>query len=184
MTRYIAFTIFVLFILIVISRVMIMKNKGTKAVFVNPKDYLLFPFVLFYFYLVLSGTFHLPEVGSELYKNEIVSWVGVLLCLIAFLMFLLSIISFGESFRVGIDKKNPDKLVTSGMFSVSRNPLYTAFILLFLGIFLIISNWILLLYIFVGFWRINRQVVHEEAALKNIYGQEYLDYCKRVRRYL
>src|SRR5699024_9246118 len=110
--------------------------------------------------------------------------IGVLLCLIAFLMFLFGMISFGRSFRVGIDEENPDELVTTGMFSVSRNPLYTAFILLFLGIFLTMPNWILLLYVKVGFWRINLQVVQEEEALKNIYGQEYLNYCKQVRRYL
>lgn len=184
MTKYIAFTIFTLFILTVITRVMIFKKKGIKAIFVNPKEIVLFPFILFYFYVVLSATFNLPEVGFELYENGVISWIGVILCLLAYLMFLLGMISFGKSFRVGIDKDNPDKLVTSGMFSISRNPLYTAFILLFLGIFLVMPNWILLLYVFAGFWRINEQVLQEEAALKDIYGQEYLDYCKKVRRYL
>lgn len=184
MTKYIAFTIFILFILTVAVRVLIFKKKGIKAIFVNPKEIVLFPFVLFYFYVVLSATFNLPEVGFELYESEMLSWIGVILCLLAYLMFLFSMISFGKSFRVGIDKENPDKLVTSGMFSISRNPLYTAFILLFLGIFLVMPNWILLLYVFAGFWRINQQVIQEEAALTEIYGQEYLDYCKKVRRYL
>lgn len=184
MTKYIAFTIFILFILTVAVRVLIFKKKGIKAIFVNPKEIVLFPFVLFYFYVVLSATFNLSEVGFELYESEMISWIGVILCLLAYLMFLFSMISFGKSFRVGIDKENPDKLVTSGMFSISRNPLYTAFILLFLGVFLVMPNWILLLYVFAGFWRINQQVLQEEAALTEIYGQEYLDYCKKVRRYL
>jgi protein-S-isoprenylcysteine O-methyltransferase Ste14 len=32
--------------------------------------------------------------------------------------------SFGTSFRVGIDVEHPDKLVTTGIFAVSRNPIY------------------------------------------------------------
>jgi hypothetical protein len=34
-----------------------------------------------------------------------------------------SLVSFGKSFRVGIDIDYPDKLVTSGVFAITRNPI-------------------------------------------------------------
>jgi len=71
-------------------------------------------------------------------------------------------------------------------FSWPKVPVFkwplTAVILL--GIFLIFPNWVFLLYIFAGMWAFHRQVLREEASLKEIYGEEYIEYCKRVRRYL
>ena len=40
-----------------------------------------------------------------------------------------------RSFRVGIDNEHPDKLVTTGVFAYSRNPIYVGFIALLLGQF-------------------------------------------------
>jgi protein-S-isoprenylcysteine O-methyltransferase Ste14 len=30
----------------------------------------------------------------------------------------------------------------------------------------------------------NRQILLEEQSLKGIYGEEYMEYCKKVRRFL
>lgn len=86
--------------------------------------------------------------------------------------------------RVGIDEDKPRALITTGTFSISRYPIYTAFGLVLLGEFLIYSNWILLLYFVVGYWLVNRQIILEEQSLVKIYGEEYKQYCKKVRRYL
>ena len=85
---------------------------------------------------------------------------------------------------MGIDSEQPDKLVTSGIFAVSRNPIYVAFGFILLGQFLIFSNWILLVYAVAGVLLFHRQVLREEAFLRVHYGNEYGEYCKKVRRYL
>lgn len=81
-------------------------------------------------------------------------------------------------------KDHPGELVTTGAFSISRNPIYTAFELVLAGIFLIIPNWIVLIYVFAGIWLFNRQILLEEQSLKGIYGEKYMEYCKKVRRFL
>jgi protein-S-isoprenylcysteine O-methyltransferase Ste14 len=96
----------------------------------------------------------------------------------------LSLVSFGKSFRVGIDQDNSDKLVTTGIFAFSRNPIYVAFGFVLLGQFLVFSSLILLVYMVVATWLFHRQVSREEEYLRNHYGQQYLEYCDRVRRYL
>jgi protein-S-isoprenylcysteine O-methyltransferase Ste14 len=85
---------------------------------------------------------------------------------------------------VGIDVDHPDKLITTGVFAFSRNPIYVAFAFILLGQFLIFSNWIVLAYLIAGVWLFHRQVLREEGFLKDHYGQEYAAYCQRVRRYL
>lgn len=106
------------------------------------------------------------------------------MCLAGLMLLLWSIISFGESFRVGIDKEHPDKLITSGVFAYSRNPIYAAFAIILLGQFLVFSNWIVLIYTAAAIWLFHRQVLREEENLKGHYGKEYLEYCRRVKRYL
>ena len=92
--------------------------------------------------------------------------------------------SFGMSFRVGIDTDHPGKLVTSGVFAYSRNPIYVAFWTVMIGQFLILPNWILLVYLVAAAWLFHRQVLREEAYLSQHYGSEYSEYARRVRRYL
>ena len=79
---------------------------------------------------------------------------------------------------------NSGELVTTGAFAISHNPIYTAFGLVLIGIFLIIPNWIVLIYVFAGIWLFNRQILLEEQSLKRIYCKKYTVYCKKVRRFL
>lgn len=188
MPEYFAALTLVLLIGMVLARALLMKSKGIEAVQfgkTHKTDFLIPPFALFYFYLVFAAALGWPTVSrQEFFQSEIVSWVGVLFCLAGLGLFLWGLVSFGASFRVGIDAKHPDKLVTNGAFAFSRNPLYAAFGLVLLGEFLIFPNWLLLLYLAAGAWLFHRQVLREEDYLKQHYGQEYLEYCQRVRRYL
>jgi protein-S-isoprenylcysteine O-methyltransferase Ste14 len=185
---YFAALTIVLLLGMVVTRVFLMKRKGIKAFCfgnIDKKDYLIPPFALFYSYHVFAAAFHLPSVSRQkLFDSEITAWVGVSLCLAGLLLLLASLISFGKSFRVGIDTEHSGKLVTTGFFAISRNPIYVAFAFVLLGQLLIFPNWILLVYLAAGVWLVHRQVLREEDSLKRIYGEEYQDYCKRVRRYL
>lgn len=187
MQGYFAIITIILLVIMVICRILIMRKKGIKALKfgeLDKKDFIIPPFVLLYFYLILTNVLNLPRLGFELFNNEIISWIGIVLCIFGLILFLSALISFGISFRVGIDEDHPGPLVTSGAFAISRNPIYTAFGLVLMGIFLILPNFILLLYLIAGLWLFNRQVLREEGSLKKIYGEGYMKYCKKVHRYL
>lgn len=188
MPGYIAALTILLMLGMVLTRVLLMRRSGIEAFHfgkLDRKDFLIPPFALFYFYLVFAHAFNLPTVSrQEFFQSEILAWVGVLFCLAGLLLLLWSLISFGQSFRVGIDTERPDKLITSGVFGFSRNPIYVAFAMILTGQFLIFPNWILLIYLAAGIWLFHRQVLREEEYLKQHYGREYLEYTNRVRRYL
>ena len=188
MQRYFDALTLVLLLGMVLTRIFLMKRKGIKAFHfgnIDKKDYLIPPFALLYFYLVFAAAFHLPSLSQQVFfDSQIISWFGVILCLTGLSLLLGSLISFGKSFRVGIDTEQPDKLVTTGVFAFSRNPIYVAFAFILLGEFLVFPNWILLLYVGAGIWLFHRQVLREEEYLKRAYGKEYEDYCQRTRRYL
>ena len=188
MPRYIAALTIVLMMGMVVTRVLMLRRRGIAAMYfgnLDKSDFLIPPFALFYFYTVFAAAFKLPLFSrQEFFHSAIISWIGVLFCAAGLLLLMWSLISFGKSFRVGIDTEHPDKLITTGVFAVTRNPIYVAFAMILIGQFLIFSNWILLVYIVAGIWLFHRQVLREEDYLKKHYGKEYIDYCNRVRRYL
>ncbi len=118
------------------------------------------------------------------FQSEFIAWVGVIFCPGGLLILVWSIISFGDSFRVGIDTDQPIELITTGVFAISRNPIYVGFWFFLLGQFLVFSNWILLIFIGAATWLFHRQVLREEDFLKEHYGGEYAEYRNQVRRYL
>jgi protein-S-isoprenylcysteine O-methyltransferase Ste14 len=188
MPRYFGALTILLLLAIVGVRVLLMRRRGVNAMHfgeMDKKDFLIPPFALFYFYIVFAAAFDFPTLSrQEFFRSGIISWFGLILCLTGLFLLFVSIVSFGKSFRVGIDADRPDKLVTTGIFAFSRNPIYVAFGLVLLGQFLLFSNWILLVYTVGGICLFHRQVLREEEYLRKHYGQQYLEYCDRVRRYL
>jgi protein-S-isoprenylcysteine O-methyltransferase Ste14 len=188
MQGYLAALTIVLLVGMVLTRVLLMRRTGTRAVHfgrIDKTDFLIPPFALFYCYTVFAAAFNLPIVSTQrFFHSEVISWVGVSLGFVGLTLFLLSLVSFGRSFRVGIDIDHPDKLVTTGVFAFSRNPMYVAVGCVLLGQFLVFPNWIVVVYLAAGMWLVHRQVLREEAFLREQYGQAYAEYCHRVRRYL
>ncbi len=188
MPRYFAVLSIVLMLGMVLTRVIMMRRKGVEAMNfgkLDKTDFFIPPFALFYFYLVFAAAFHWPTVSmQEFFQSDAIAWVGVAFCLAGLALLLWSLISFGQSFRVGIDVEHPDKLITTGVFAFSRNPIYVAFASILIGQSLIFPNWILLAYIGGATWLFHRQVLREEEFLNQRYGREYTEYCSRVRRYI
>lgn len=188
MPGYLAALTITLMIGMVLVRVLVMRRRGIAAFHfgkLDRTDFFIPPFALFYIYLVFAAAFGLPlPSAQEFFHSQIVSWAGVSLCASGLILLLWSIISFGRSFRVGIDTTKPDELVTTGAFAFSRNPIYVGFAFILIGQFLVFPNWVLLAYLIAAAWLFNRQVLREEAYLRTHYGSAYAAYSRKVRRYL
>jgi protein-S-isoprenylcysteine O-methyltransferase Ste14 len=98
-----------------------------------------------------------------------------------------AVVSFIRT-RTTINPMRPDRirhLVTSGLYRLSRNPMY-------LGLVLSLSGWAWLLGSPIGLiviWLFARvlvivQIAPEEAALREKFGEAYLAYSKRVNRWI
>jgi len=97
--------------------------------------------------------------------------------------------------RVALDRANttwlpstPERtisLVTSGVFGYSRNPTYLGMWLVLMGWSAILADPVALVVTVLFVLYINRfQVVPEERVLTELIGVQYLDYRRRVRRWL
>jgi protein-S-isoprenylcysteine O-methyltransferase Ste14 len=88
--------------------------------------------------------------------------------------------------RGGKDRRvYAEDLVTTGIFAHCRNPLYVGNILILVGLG-IASNSLLFMAVFTPvflfFWQAI--VLAEENYLRNKFGEQYNEYCKRVDRWL
>lgn len=86
------------------------------------------------------------------------------------------------SWRIGIDYENSTKLVTSGLFSVSRNPIYLFLLLGLIGMFLILPNAVTFAIFFAAFLVLHITMRLEEDFLQKQHGEAYINYKKKVRR--
>jgi len=115
-----------------------------------------------------------------------VRWIaGVLL--VAFGV-ALNIVGFITQKRAGTDPIpfNPTtKIVSHGLYRFSRNPMYIGFAFWTLGVAILINSLWALMAVPIGLILIDLLVVaREEGYLERKFGEEYLSYKRRVRRWI
>ena len=100
---------------------------------------------------------------------------------------ILGVVSFRRA-GTTVNPLTPEassSLVLSGVYTLSRNPMYLGFLLLLLGWGIYMSNALALAFVPAFFVYINRfQIEPEERALTSRFGQEFVSYSSRVRRWI
>jgi len=174
----------------VLIRAAMLRGRGVRALVfgrTHKSDFLLVPLVLSILYTLLANPLSLPMwslLVRPFWSGTALGWVGIALCAVSIVGFALTLASFGNSFRVGIDDVKPDKLITNGMFAFTRNPIYVCFFVFFIGLLLIHRNMMISISVAIFALAIHRQILREEVFLASHYGAEYKMYRKKVRRYL
>lgn len=131
----------------------------------------------------------LPEYYS--YVNPItylersfVQLAGVGIFIVAFIWTAIAQYQMSKSWRIGIDYEEKTELVNSGVFSISRNPVFLGVLLSYFGTFLIAPNTLSFSVLLVIFFIIQTQIRLEEEYLENVHKQAYINYRSIVRRWL
>jgi len=187
--KYIPILELPILIIMVLIRSAMLSRHGIKVIVLgvtDKTDYIMLPGILCFFYAILSQFFALPfpEVLTKFFfELDALNIYAVVICTVSLLWFGITLKIFGKSFRVGIDENTNNNLVTNGTFSISRNPVYLAFIAFFTGIFAAYPNIVTLIFLVLLVMAVHRQILREEIFLKIHYGNEYDEYCNKVRRY-
>ncbi|MEL7164180.1 MAG: isoprenylcysteine carboxylmethyltransferase family protein [Pseudomonadota bacterium] len=109
---------------------------------------------------------------------SVLIWVGIaLIALAAF--------AFWRARTTIIPHNRPSALVTSGIFAISRNPIYLADALILTGLILSFDAVLSLALVPLFVWFITVRFIHaEEARIRDTFGQEFIAYSAKVRRWL
>ena len=110
-------------------------------------------------------------------------WIGIALALAGLALVALAQRQMGVSFRIGIDEQ-PTPLVTSGLFSLVRNPIYTGILLLLAAVVLLVpSPWSVLLWL-AAFVALVWHTRLEERHLRALHGDAYRRYAAHTGRFV
>lgn len=118
------------------------------------------------------------------FERQWIKLAGVILLLASLAWTILAQAQMGNSWRIGIDTEHRTELVRSGVFRISRNPIFVGMMLTLLGLFLVIPNVVTLVTLLVGVILIGIQVRLEEEYLTKTHGNEYIEYRHSVRRWI
>lgn len=126
----------------------------------------------------------LPQFGfSFAFQQKI----AILIAGIGILIDLISVGLFTQ-YKTTVSPFSPDKtnkLVTTGMYRYSRNPMYLGMCIILTGLALWLGNFAAFLMVVVYVWFVTRlQIMPEEEILTAKFGKEYTDYIARVRRWI
>lgn len=113
---------------------------------------------------------------AEIKFNSTLNFTGLLVYLSGTILYLKSIVDFARPENTGINK--------TGLYKYSRNPMYVAFFLYFLGCSLLINSWFYFIILMVFQISVHYLILSEERWCVKKFGKEYNDYMKKVRRYI
>ena len=125
---------------------------------------------------IFSGTSHSPVA---------VRVVGAAMSVTGTIVFIIAVRTMRDSWRVGVSQTDKTELVTNGIYQISRNPAFLGFDLLYIGTLLMFFSWILCILTVFAVVMYHLQIVNvEEEFLLAAFGNDYLQYKKKVCRYI
>lgn len=119
----------------------------------------------------------MPWIGT-------VRWIGASLLAVSLVWVALAQAAMGTSWRMGVDDGGAGALLTSGLFSRSRHPVYTGIRATLFGQLLLILSWPMLCLWVAAELLVQLQARFEEEAMGARHGAQYREYRSAVRRWL
>lgn len=117
-------------------------------------------------------------------EGEITRSTGWALLAVSLVWVVAAQARMGSSWRIGIDGETRPPLVTTGLFAISRNPIFLGMRVSLLGLFLVLPNALSFAILIAGEILIQVQVRLEEQHLSTVHDAEFRSYRASVRRWL
>jgi len=153
-------------------------GKNTKTLYTRILETTPFVLTIILIFLTLVNF-----LNNAMQINSVFSYIGLFLGCFSFYFLILGYYHMGFSWRIGISNKIDTPLVTTGIFSITRNPVYIFFYLFYISIFLTTGNLIFLSLTILIFINLHLLILEEEKSLEKAHGKKYMVYKEGVPRY-
>ena len=150
-----------------------------KTPFLLTFAHLLFAFLLLVLTDVVCSSVRLPIITLPL-----LSFLGLLLLAVGFTFRYLAFKRLLKSNRDWQPKHIPEYFITDNVYRFSRNPAYTGVLLMMTGALLLAINVLMAIALALVFVRFNQLASHEERVLAERFGDAYISYKNKTRKWL
>ncbi|XP_014226697.1 protein-S-isoprenylcysteine O-methyltransferase [Trichogramma pretiosum] len=120
----------------------------------------------------------------QMKQNHLIVLIGLILCFCGEMMRKLAIYTAERNFNHIVQHKKAKNhtLVTHGVYAICRHPSYAGWFYWSIGTQLILQNPVCLLAYAIMSWRFfNERIMAEEVYLLRFFGQDYVEYQKKVK---
>lgn len=157
-------------------------NKASTRIAVASSTLLLMSFTSIFILTILD----IIEVLKPLMEyNQALASVGTVISLAGIALTVISQYQMGVAWRIGVDESEKTELVTKGIYSLIRNPIYTGVYLFGIGLLLLLPNIYMLVSLAIGYLSIEIHVRYvEEPHLLRLHGEAFKKYVNKSGRYL
>lgn len=136
-----------------------------------------------YAILIIIFVMDISFLKIDLLHASSYSGVGVLLTLLGLGVMTKAHFDMGSLWRMGLDNST-DRIVQEGLFKVSRNPVYMGVLLIIGGMMFILQTLVAVMLFLFGVSVVLLIVRSEESFLEDKFKQSYLEYKKKVPRFI
>jgi len=142
-----------------------------------------------YFFLFICTSVAIASSNNsagniELLNRAVIYSLSTILLIINLVISLMSLLHLHDSWRVGVIEEQKTELITTGIYSHSRNPYFVSYIIMFIAYAVLTQNYIVAILAIIGFFLVHWMILREENYLKNVHGEQYVRYLSEVPRYL
>lgn len=142
---------------------------------------------LFYVIIFLISIFTQNRfpLSKTFWETDMAFIPGVIFIIVGVAMLLPALFKFLKTKNTLITIKPAKSLQTSGIYAFSRNPMYTGLLSLYIGIACFKGNLWTFMFVPIVILIVTKFViVKEEHYLGRAFGSEYINYRKKVRRWI
>lgn len=132
--------------------------------------------VAFWVYQITTALILLYLLLLKIKTDSAWFYIGLIIYSLGIILYVVSIINYARPKKNGIN--------LNGLYRVSRNPMYVAYFIYFLGCVLLTRSWVLLLLLISFQISVHWIILSEERWCIREFGEEYIKYMNKVRRYI
>jgi protein-S-isoprenylcysteine O-methyltransferase Ste14 len=122
-------------------------------------------------------------LNTSVFDNHFIRSFGLILLGVGTCLFIIAMYTMKNNWRAGIPDKDKTEMVTEGIYNISRNPAFLGFDLTYIGASLSFGNIVLFVIAILTMIMMHLQILEEEKFLTVTFGNNYVEYKKKVGRY-
>jgi protein-S-isoprenylcysteine O-methyltransferase Ste14 len=183
--QIIAFVIWCAFYAAYIAKMILLRRQGIKGSILGKNAFEIGLLIVTYVgagVQIFSIVFPFAVPGLTAFPA--VKWLGITLAICGTAFFVTAMTTMRNNWRAGFADNQDTKLVTDGIYRMSRNPAFVGFDLLYIGCAVAFPNIVNIVAAVAALVMFHFQILSEERFLDRAFGGEYSAYRKTVRRYI